>query len=333
MKRETTNDSGAAERMGYLSSYLMVNRNYKDSVFRMLFKQKHVLLSLYNALRGTSYSDSEQLKIVTLENAIYMGMKNDLAFILDSCLNLYEHQSTACPNIPLRNLMYVADELEKMVDKKRLYSSRKLLIPTPEFIVFYNGREMRPEREEMRLSDLFQEKTKDPRLELKVTVLNINPGMNEGLKKKCRELSEYMQYVECVRKYEKKLPLEAAVDTAVKECIEKGILKEFLIRNRSEVMHRCLYEYDEEEVREVLREDAREDGLEEGRREGRIQGIKEGRKEGRKEGAHEQLKCMVKRKLVKNKTPEMIAEDLDEPLENILAIIAEIRGEKQETGE
>ena len=315
MEHGTSKRSGTSEYAGCLPSSLNVNRNYKDTIFRMLFKQKHVLLSLYNALRGTSYSDPEQLRIVTLENAIYMGMKNDLAFILDSSLNLYEHQSTVCPNIPLRNLMYVADELEKMIDKKRLLSRRKLLIPTPEFVVFYNGKEVRPEREEICLSDLFEEKTENPRLELKVTVLNINPGMNEELKMKCREIAEYMQYVESVRRYEKELPLEAAVDTAVTECIEKGILKEFLIRNRSEVMHRCLYEYDEEEAREVWREDAREEGLE------------EGRKQGLEAGAREQLKLMVKRKIAKNKTPEIIAQELEENVENINILLAEIQEE------
>ncbi len=310
MEQETKNSMEAAEQPGYPVPYPGVNRNYKDTVFRMLFKEKKALLSLYNALRGTAYADPEQLRIVTLENAIYMGMKNDLAFILDSSLNLYEHQSTVCPNIPLRNLMYVADELEKMVDKKRLLSRRKQLIPTPEFVVFYNGKEPRPEREEMRLSDLFAEKTKDPRLELKVTVLNINPGMNEELKANCKEIAEYMQYVESVRRYERKLPLEAAVENAVTECIKKGILKEFLIRNRSEVMHRCLYEYDEEEAREVWREDAREEGLEEGRKEGRKEGIKEGTR-------------VIVKKLARNKTPEIIAQELDEPLEFILELLAE----------
>ena len=126
-----------------------------------------------------------------------------------------------------------------------------------------------------------------------------------------------MQYVESVRRYEKELPLKAAIDIAVTECIEKGILKEFLIQNRSEVMHRCLYEYDEEEAREVWREDAREEGLEEGRK----QGLEEGRKEGRKEGM-EQLKRVIK-KLARNETPETIARKLDEPLENIKALLEE----------
>lgn len=165
------------------------------------------------------------------------------------------------------------------------------------------------------------EKTEDPRLELKVTVLNINPGMNEDLKAKCREIAEYMEYVESVRRHEKNLPLETAVDIAVTECIEKGILKEFLIQNRSEVMHRCLYEYDEEEVREIWREDAREEGLEEGRKEGRIEGRKEGRIEGRKEG-REQLRRIIK-KLARNKTPEIIAQELEEPLEDIKALLAD----------
>lgn len=117
--------------------------------------------------------------------------------------------------------------------------------------------------------------------------------------------------------------MEAAVDTAVTECIEKGILKEFLIRNRSEVMHRCLYEYDEEEAREVWREDAREEGLEEGRK----QGMEEGRKEGLEAGAREQLKLMVKRKIAKNKTPEIIAQELEETIENINILLAEIQEE------
>lgn len=66
-----------------------VNRNYKDTVFRMLFSDRKNLLSLYNAVSGSHYDDPEKLEIITLENAIYMGMKNDLAFIIGTDLFLF----------------------------------------------------------------------------------------------------------------------------------------------------------------------------------------------------------------------------------------------------
>ena len=115
----------------------VANRKFKDTVFRMLFSDKEALLSLYNAVNNSHYTDSGALEIVTLENAIYMGMKNDLAFILDMNLYLYEHQSTMNPNIPLRDLFYIAAEYQKLVDKKSLYSSALQKIPNPHFIVFY----------------------------------------------------------------------------------------------------------------------------------------------------------------------------------------------------
>ena len=122
------------------------NRKYKDTVFRMLFSDRKNLLSLYNAINETSYTDAAQLEIVTLENAIYMGMKNDLAFIINTNLFLYEHQSTYNPNMPLRDLFYISSEYQKMVDWKSLYTSTRLRIPTPNFIVFYNGTEKKEDR-------------------------------------------------------------------------------------------------------------------------------------------------------------------------------------------
>lgn len=115
------------------------NRNYKDTVFRMLFSDKKNLLSLYNAVNSRDYTNPDDLEIVTLENAIYMGMKNDLAFIIDTNLYLYEHQSTYNPNMPLRDLFYISSEYQKMLDQKSLYSSSLQKIPTPNFIEFYNG--------------------------------------------------------------------------------------------------------------------------------------------------------------------------------------------------
>ena len=215
---------------------LMANRKYKDTIFRWIFSILENLLSLYNAVTGKNYQNPEDLEIVTLENAIYMGMKNDLAFVLEMGLYLYEHQSTYNPNIPLRDLFYIASEYQDLVDEKSLYSSGIQKIPTPNFLVFYNGTDRDvPDRMELRLSDAFENPTQDPALELKVTMLNINAGHNEELMNNCHVLWEYAQYVARVRKYAAELPLNEAVELAITECISEGILAEFLQHNRAEV--------------------------------------------------------------------------------------------------
>lgn len=120
------------------------NRTHKASVFELLYRDKSNLLELYNGLNGTSYHNPEQLEIYTLENAIYMSMKNDVSFILASELNLYEHQSTVNPNMPLRNLFYTAMQLEKYIKNESVYSSSMIRIPVPRFVVFYNGTDEQP---------------------------------------------------------------------------------------------------------------------------------------------------------------------------------------------
>ncbi len=141
---------------------IRVAKNHKDRLFRMIFREKKELLSLYNAVNGTSYTNAEDLEIVTLENAIYMNMKNDLAFIMDSYLNLYEHQSTYSPNMPLRDLFYIAKELQGQIDHRDLYRNTLIKIPTPRFLVFYNGSEEQAEKKYLRLSDAFQKSMDAP---------------------------------------------------------------------------------------------------------------------------------------------------------------------------
>ena len=243
---------------------IRVARNHKDRLFRMIFREKKELLSLYNAVNGTSYTNAEDLEIVTLENAIYMNMKNDLAFIMDSYLNLYEHQSTYSPNMPLRDLFYIAKELQGQVDSKDLYRSTLVKIPTPRFLVFYNGSEEQAEKKYLRLSDAFQKPMDDPDLELVVTMLNINLGKNKKLLEQCQTLKEYAIYVKKVRTYAKSMKVEEAVDRAVTECINEGILREFLLQNRKEAVEMSIFEYDEEAVFEVLRKDEYEKGIQEG---------------------------------------------------------------------
>ncbi len=229
------------------------NRQYKDTVFRMLFSEKENLLSLYNAVTGKAYQNADDLKIVTLENAIYMGMKNDLAFMLETNIYLYEHQSTLNPNIPLRDLIYIGIEYQQYVDDKSLYSSRLQKIPAPKFMVFYNGTDAVDDRVELRLSNAYEHLAGEPDLELKVLMLNVNEGHNKELMEQCQTLKEYAIYVARVRKYTSEMNLNDAVARAIDECIKEGILVEFLRKNRSEVKMVSILEYDKEWEEKKLR--------------------------------------------------------------------------------
>ena len=260
------------------------NRNYKDTVFRMLFSDRKNLLSLYNAVNQTDYRNPEELEIVTLENAIYMGMKNDLAFIMDTNLYLYEHQSTYNPNMPLRDLFYICSEYQKLVDKKSLFSSTLQKIPAPNFIEFYNGSTVISDCTELRLSSAFECLTGEPKLELIVTVLNVNEGHNADLMQHCNTLNEYAQYVARVRLYAADMSLDQAVERAVDECIREGILAEFLTCNRNEVISMSIFEYDKELEEKKLRKAEYEAGFSEGEKYGHETGFSEGEKYGIERG-------------------------------------------------
>ena len=260
---------------------LTTHRNYKDTVFRMLFSDRENLLSLYNAVSGAHYDDPEKLEIVTLENAIYMGMKNDLAFIIDTDLFLYEHQSTYNPNMPLRDLFYISSEYQKLVDKKSLYSSVLQKIPAPQFIVFYNGTEKKKDSWVNHLSEAFENLSGNPKLELEVLTLNINEGHNPELMEQCQTLREYAQYVACVRRYAREFELNKAVKLAVDECIRNNILSEFLRANKSEVISMSIFEYDKEEEERKLRKAEYEAGVAAGMKDGMKAGVADGISKGK----------------------------------------------------
>lgn len=284
-------------------------KKYKDTIFRMLFANKENLLSLYNAMNQKNYTDADALQVVTLENSIYMGMKNDLAFILDMNLYLYEHQSTYNPNMPLRDLFYISNEYQKLVVQKSLYSSVLQKIPAPKFVVFYNGTKKIEDVSEFRLSSAYECQTDDPNLELRVTVLNVNEGHNQELMEHCQTLKEYAQYVAKVRKYTSlgELSLEEAVECAVEECIKEGILAEFLIQNRAEVISMSIFEYNKDEEEKKLRKAEFEAGREAGIEEGRM----------------ELLKQLIQRKLSKGKSIDEIAEELEESVTVIQNLIGD----------
>ena len=251
---------------------LTANRMYKSRIFAMLFSDRNELLKLYNAINGTSYDDPDLLQVNTLENAVYMSMQNDVSFIIDMRLNLYEHQSTYSPNLPVRYLLYVADVYSDYTKDMNLYGTKAVKLPTPRFVIFYNGQAEQPDRKELKWAELASTPESDPSRELKAVMLNINKGHNRKLMETCRTLQDYAEYTFRVREYAAEMPLDLAVEQAITECISEGILADFLRKNRAEAKKVSIYEYDEERhMRQT-----REEGMEEGYANGFSQGIEQG---------------------------------------------------------
>ncbi len=273
----------------------------------MLYRDKRELLQLYNALNGTNYQDPDGLEVYTLENAIFMNVKNDVSFLLNSELNLYEHQASFNPNMPLRDLIYITRQLERYVMEESLYSSKLIRIPAPRFVVFYNGTANQPERKVLKLSDAYEKKTSSPELELQVLMVNVNFGQNEELMQKCRTLRDYSLYVHRVRTHAKHMPVADAVRLAVDECIHENILSDFLRTQKAEVIAMSIFEYDEEEELKKIRRDEYELGVE--------AGIEQERKKQlitQKEENIRRLLQKICKKLSKGKTVEQIADELEE---------------------
>lgn len=235
-------------------------RTHKDTLFRMLFKDKGNLLSLYNALNKTAYTDENQLEITTLENALYMNYKNDVSFVFDFELMLYEHQSTLNPNMPFRDLIYVTRILQGRIAVKTIYSSTPIKLPAPRFVVFYNGTTNRPDLETLKLSSLYEKEQEHPDLELLITVYNINYGKNREIMECCWILKDYARFVDQVRKFMKTIPVNEAVEAAVAYCIEHNILRSFLLKNRAEVVDVCIFEYNEDLHLKTIKEEGIEIG-------------------------------------------------------------------------
>lgn len=247
---------------------------YKDRIFRMIFKAKEELLLLYNAMNSTYYDNPDELSVTTLDNAIYLGMKNDISFVLYDRLMLYEHQSTKNPNMPLRNLFYVSDIYSGLTKDKNLYGSSRIHIPEPRFAVFYNGVDNIPEKSTLKLSDMYENASGQVTLELVTQVFNINLGFNKALMDNCKALHGYAVFVDLVRRYQKtEKSLKAAIAKAIDECIANDVLADFLKANKAEVLKMSIYEYDEAKHIQMERKEAREEGLLAGRKEEQQRGI------------------------------------------------------------
>ncbi|MBR5127553.1 MAG: hypothetical protein IKU69_03895 [Roseburia sp.] len=250
-----------------------VNTQYKDRLFKLVFKDKKDLLELYNAINDTDYNNPDDIEINTMEDVVYMGMKNDVSFLICDILNLYEHQSTFSLNLPLRGLFYFARLYQKLVgNEKKLYSSKKIELPYPQFVVFYNGTVNEPERQVLELSDSFPKgmNKENAAIQCRAVVLNVNLGYNKRIMERCKMLREYAQYIACVRVYlGDGYSIQDAIDMATDECIRNGILEQILRDNRGEVRSMILTEYDEQAHIEYEKEISYEEGKAEGREEGR----------------------------------------------------------------
>ena len=252
------------------------NQKYKDTVFRKLFHDKARLLELYNGVNHSNYDNPDDLEITTLEGNTFLNMKNDLSFVFDYELSLYEHQSSPCPNIPLRDLEYVASIYKKLIPIEETYKSHPISIPTPRFITFYNGSIKLEDEKIYRISDLFAKSTDNPELELSVKVININEGHNQELMEDCKTLNEYSIFVSKVRKCIKeakdryvelndildtsnsdhKRIIETAIKEAILWCIENDVLKEFLQSNIEEVIEMGVLEYSAEKHLQVIKDES-----------------------------------------------------------------------------
>ena len=233
-------------------------RTYKDSVFCRIFNEKKELLSLYNALNMSHYENPDDLEIITLDNALFLQMKNDVAFLINTTeMCLIEHSSTVCLNYPLRSLLYLAREYEVILEQRNenILKYGLVKIPTPACIVLYNGIEKRPEVEILKLSDAFENQEVEPCLELFVKVLNINNGMNENVLNGCKTLKDYVILISKIREnYNEIGDLAKAIHKAVDYCIDADHLRSFLIRNRAEVEPMLLSEGTVEEYVDSMNE-------------------------------------------------------------------------------
>jgi hypothetical protein len=239
------------------------NTRYKASVFSLLFGHAETLRELYGAITGVQIPLDVPITINTLEDVLFMEQINDLSFSVgDKIVVLIEHQSTINPNMPLRLLMYIARVYEKITGSENLYTTKRIAIPRPEFIVLYNGIAPYPDEATIKLSDLYPEATAAPELDLTVQVYNINEGHNEAMLKKSGTLGGYSTFIDKVREFETQTSsLDQAMKKAVNWCIEHGVLPEFLKTNGSEVVNMLLTEWNMDKALEVRGREAREEIL------------------------------------------------------------------------
>ena len=245
----------------------MINNEHKDRVFKFIFgnpENKAWTLNLYNAINCSDYNNPEDIQFNTIEDAVYLGMKNDVSFIIMSELNLWEHQSSYNPNMPMRFFLYAAKLYEKYIANSDYYPYSNILqkVPCPKCVCFYNGIAQQPDRITLKLSEAFNGNSD---IEVKVTMLNINYGQNKKLMEDCKPLQEYAWLVDAIRRHQKNLQnLELSVDAAINDMPDEFLIKKFLLSNKAEVKGMFLTEWDQEKVLAQERRDSIKQGINQG---------------------------------------------------------------------
>ena len=286
------------------------NREYKSDVFSMLMEDKANALEVYNALNGSAFTDPEVVEIVQLEKGVSLSIRNDASYIIDMNFCLYEHQSTYNRNMPLRSMIYFVNALDDWLKENGhdLFGRKRIMIPTPHFVVFYNGVEKRPEYEEMRLSQSFYHQMEEPEIELVCKTYNIKPQNNQELKSKATVLDGYTYFVEKVREIQmKNMTLAEAIDAAIEDCIQNHILEDFFRNRKDEVRKMTHLDYTGERREKLIRKEEYEDGRAAGRAEGRAEG-------------RVKLISLIIKKVQRGKDLLFIADAVEEPVEVIQPI-------------
>lgn len=296
-----------------------VNRELKDTVFKIIFgENKKNALALYNAMNNTHYENEENLTVNTIKNAVFTGFANDVSFLFNDSISLYEQQSTFNPNMPLRGLEYFAGLYTAYVTSLRggwslVHGQKQIKLPTPKYYVLYNGNKRQPEYMDLHLSDAFEGPGD---LEVTAHMININPGFNSELVTNCKPLADYVELIHRIRSHlDDGFQIEDAVSFAIDDCIADGILSDILQGERNRVRNSLITKWDADEYEAFLRESIKEDFLEkvneelstmgkelstadardiytaacrvDEREKGIDEGIKEGRKQGKAEGRYE----------------------------------------------
>lgn len=284
-------------------------REYKDRLFKFIFGQesddsKKWRLQLYNALNGTNYNDPDALKINTIENVIYMTMHNDISFLVDSQMTLYEQQSSWNPNMPLRGLFYFSQlyQIYLTQNDENVISSQLVKIPTPKFVVFYNGTKEDPDSWKLKLSTAFEHPDESGDFEWTATVINMSPEHNKRLHKNCKPLYHYNSFVYRIKSnIDNGMSRDEAIEKAVDFAIKENFLDGFFKTQRAEIIGMILTEFDEEQAHRIWRKD----------------GYIDGRNEGKKEKAEEVASNMIAMNLG---TSEQIAQASGLPLEKVIKL-------------
>lgn len=301
----------------------MINTKHKDRLFCFIFgreENKKWTLSLYNAVNGSSHTEPDSIQITTMDDVLYMGMKNDVSFIIANSMSIYEQQSTYNPNMPIRELMYASRLYDKYIHENQLniYGKTLIPLPVPKLVVFYNGKEDQ-EDDILELKDAFLAKKQlsetsaagqkmkpdSPDIAVRVRMVNINYGKNRELLQACRPLEEYAWLIWRIREYSAAMEIEKSVDQAIDEMPEEFEIRPFLVRNKAEVRQMCITEYNEAETMQMFKE--------------------QGRKEGRKEGRNEVAETMIKANESGDKIVQYTGlkkEDVDKLARNLHIVLA-----------